>query len=148
MKELAATAAASTKAPLEHCFALVSAIDQYPSWYPATVTAAEVTERDGAGLPSRALVDLHVAHGVLVRDFHLDVSVQARPLESLTMSRIRRGSEDRERLSVAWALAGGQRTRVEVRMQASLSIPRFVPVGGVAESLADGFLAAALAALA
>jgi ribosome-associated toxin RatA of RatAB toxin-antitoxin module len=148
VKELSAAAAADTDATLQRCFELVSAIDRYPSWYPATVTAAEVTKRDDAGLPSRAHVDLHIAHGVLVRDFHLDVEVQTRPLESVAMSRIPRGPEDHERLSVAWTLTGGERTRIEVRMHANLSIPRFVPVGGVAESFAGGFLEAALGTLA
>jgi ribosome-associated toxin RatA of RatAB toxin-antitoxin module len=147
MKQLSATRSATTPAPLERCFELVSAIDRYPSWYPSAVTSAEVTERDGDGLPTRARVDLHVAHGFLVRDFKLNVAVVTRKLESVEMSRIPHGPGDREELSVAWALAGGAPTQIEVRMYANLSIPGLVPVGGLAESVAGGFLDAALTAL-
>jgi hypothetical protein len=125
----------------------VSAIDRYPIWYPAGVTAAEVTERDDGGLPTRARVNLHVAQGVLVRDFKLNVAVVTRELESVQMSRIPHGPDDREELSVEWGLAGGEETQIDVRMSANLSIPRFVPVSGIAESMARGFLDAALAAL-
>ena len=48
---------------------------------------------------------------------------------------------------LAWGLAGGEETQIEVRMDANLSIPGFVPVSGLAESVARGFLDAALAAL-
>jgi ribosome-associated toxin RatA of RatAB toxin-antitoxin module len=147
MKQLSASASAETSAPLERCFELVSAIDGYPSWYPETVTAAEVTERNPEGLPTRAHVNLHVVHGFLIRDFNLNVAVQARRLESVQMSRIPHGPGDREELTVGWALAGGDQTRIEVAMRANLSIPGLVPVGGLAESVATGFLNAALAAL-
>jgi ribosome-associated toxin RatA of RatAB toxin-antitoxin module len=147
MKQLSANATGATPAPLERCFELVSAIDGYPSWYPSTVTAAEVTERDGDGLPTRARVNLHVAHGFLVKDFKLNVAVETSRLESVRMSRIPHGPGDREELSVAWALAGGAQTQIEVLMQANLSIPGFIPVSGLAESLAGGFLDAALTAL-
>jgi len=147
MKELSAAAAGETHASLQRCFELVAAIERYPTWYPTAVTAAEVTERNGDGLPTRANVILHVAHGVLVRDFRLKVAVQAQAPESVSMSRIPHGPDDREELSVAWALVDGGSTRIEVRMRASLSIPRFVPVGGLAESVAGGFLGAALQAL-
>jgi ribosome-associated toxin RatA of RatAB toxin-antitoxin module len=147
MKQLSASASAETSASRERCFALVCAIERYPSWYPETVTAAEVTERDGDGLPTHARVDLHVAHGFLVRNFKLDVAVQTRRLESVEMSRIPHRPGDREELAVGWALVGDGPTRIEVRMRASLSIPGLVPVGGLAESVANGFLSAALNAL-
>jgi ribosome-associated toxin RatA of RatAB toxin-antitoxin module len=147
MKQLFGSAVATTPASLERCFQLVAAIDRYPIWYPAAVTAAEVTERDVGGLPTRARVNLHVSQGVLVRDFRLNVDVVTRELESVQMSRIPRGPDDREELTVAWTLAGGDATQIEVRMSANLSIPRFVPVSGIAESMARGFLDAALDAL-
>lgn len=147
MKQLSASASASTSASRERCFALVCAIERYPSWYPDTVTAAEVTERDGDGMPTHARVNLHVVHGFLVRDFRLDVAVQTQTLQSMEMSRISHGPHDREELAVGWALAGDGPTRIEVRMRANLSIPGLVPVGGLAESVANGFLNAALNAL-
>lgn len=147
MKQLFATAGAHTQATLERCFDLVVAVDRYPSWYPATVRGAEVTERDADGLPVRGHVDLHVQHGFLVRDFHIDVSVVTRRLESVELARIPHHAGDNERLSVAWALTGGEQTEITVRMDANLSIPGFLPTGGLAESVAQGFLDAALAAL-
>lgn len=147
MKELSATATGQTEAPLERCFELVAAVDRYPSWYPKTVTGAAVTERDGDGLPTKAHVDLHVHHGFVIRDFHIDVDVVTKQLEAVSLSRIPHKPGDRERLSVAWALSGGERTTIEVAMHANLSIPGFLPVGGLAESVAQGFLDAALAQL-
>jgi ribosome-associated toxin RatA of RatAB toxin-antitoxin module len=147
MKQLSATASATTPASLQRCFELVSAIDQYPTWYPAGVSAADVTERDADGIPTRAHVDLHVAHGILVRDFSLNVAVLTRKFESVQIHRILSRAGDREEFAVAWALSGDQQTQIEVRMHANLSIPGFLPVGGVAESVANGFLEAALRAL-
>jgi ribosome-associated toxin RatA of RatAB toxin-antitoxin module len=147
MKQLSATASATTPATLERCFELVSAIDQYPTWYPAGVTAAQVTERDAEGQPTRAHVELHVAHGILVRDFSLNVVVLTRRLESVKIERIRSRVDDSQEFAVAWALAGGEQIQIAVRMHANLSIPGFLPVGGVAESVANGFLKAALDAL-
>jgi ribosome-associated toxin RatA of RatAB toxin-antitoxin module len=147
MKQLSASASAETSASRERCFALVCAIERYPSWYPDTVTAAEVTERDGDGLPTHARVNLHIVHGFLVRDFKLDVAVQTRRPESVELARIPHRPDDREELVVGWALDGDGPTRIEVRMRANLSIPGLVPVGGLAESVANGFLNAALNAL-
>jgi ribosome-associated toxin RatA of RatAB toxin-antitoxin module len=147
MKQLSASASAETSASRERCFALVCAIERYPSWCPDTVTAAEVTERDGDGLPTHARVNLHVVHGFLVRDFKLDVAVQTRKPESVEMARIPHRPDDREELVVGWSLDGDGPTRIEVRMRANLSIPGLVPVGGLAESVANGFLNAALSAL-
>ena len=65
----------------------------------------------------------------------------------MSLSRIPHRPGDNERLSVAWALSGGDRTTIDVAMHANLSIPGFVPVGGLAESVAQGFLDAALAEL-
>lgn len=92
-------------------------------------------------------MDLHVAHGLLVRDFHLNVAVLTQPPDSVSLSRIPHDSRDKEELSVAWQLSRGEQTRLEVRASANLSIPGFLPVGGIAESLAQGFLDAALEAL-
>jgi ribosome-associated toxin RatA of RatAB toxin-antitoxin module len=147
MKRLSASASAETNASRERCFALVCAIEHYPSWYPDTVTAAEVTERDNDGLPTHARVNLHVAQGVLVRDFKLDVAVQTRTLESVEMARVPHRPDDREEFAVGWELAGDGPTRIQVQMRANLSIPGFLPVGGIAESVANGFLNAALKAL-
>jgi ribosome-associated toxin RatA of RatAB toxin-antitoxin module len=147
MKQLSASASAQTSASRERCFALVCGIESYPSWYPDAVTAAEVTERDSDGLPTHASVNLHVAHGVLVRDFKLDVAVETRRLESVEMARVPHRPDDREEFAVGWALTGDGPTQIHVRMRANLSIPGFLPVGGIAESVANGFLNAALNAL-
>ncbi len=55
-----------------------------------------------------------------------------------------------EHMVVSWALAedGAAGTQLTVELQAALNLPPFLPVGAIAQSVADGFLAAALAKLA
>ena len=147
MKSLNATAAGTSRAPIERCFELLAELDGYPRWYPSGVRSAEVLERGGDGLPTRARTELHLAQGPLVKDFRLELAVTTVRPTSVRLARIPRGAGDLEELTVAWTLAEGEATRIGVDLAASLSVPRFLPVGGVAESLALGFLTAALAAL-
>jgi ribosome-associated toxin RatA of RatAB toxin-antitoxin module len=148
VKELSATAGGTTQASIEQCFELLAAIDGYPNWHPTVITSAEVTERDADGLPTKARAVLHLANGFIQRDFRLNLAVGTQRPSSVEFARIPHDSGDQERLSVAWKLAqeGGQ-TRVEAALGANLSVPPFIPLGGVADSLAQGFLDAALKAL-
>jgi Polyketide cyclase / dehydrase and lipid transport len=149
MKSLSATAAGTTPAPVERCFELLVAIDGYPRWYPSGVRSAAVLERGPDALPTRARAELHLAHGPLVKDFRLELAVVTARPTSVQLRRIPHGGGDQEELTVAWRLSAGvgTPTRIAVELAANLSVPRFLPVGGVAESLAQGFLTAALAAL-
>jgi Polyketide cyclase / dehydrase and lipid transport len=150
MKSLAASAAGQAGVSIEECYAKLLDVESYPRWYPSGVLAAEALERDGEGRLTRAKTTLHVAVGPLVRDFKLHVAVRTERPTLIELRRLPKDARDREEMVVTWwlrELAPAQ-TRIEVDLKASLSIPPFLPVGGVADSIAGGFLAAALRALA
>lgn len=149
MKRLYATADASTPASLERCFALLSTIDEYPRWFPSGIIRAELLECDGDGLPTRARALLHFAHGPLARQFPLDLSVITNHKRSIELRRMPEHPDDEEQLSVSWRLSdGADARRIEVEMSAHLAVPRFLPLGGVAQSVVNSFLDAAVLALA
>ncbi len=148
MKNLYAIADGTTSASLERCFELLAAIEDYPRWYPSGIVSAESLAHDDAGLPTRARAILFLGHGPLVKQFPLDLSVITRHLDSVELHRLPEHPRDDETLSVAWKLSGdGRVRRIEVEMRARLAVPRFLPVGGMADSLARGFLEAAIGAL-
>ena len=147
MKELTGSASATTAASLADAIALLEAIDGYPSWAPELVKEAEVLERDGAGHPSRARTKLHVERGPLTRDFNLLFAVTVDSSGTIKLNRIPHETSDRERFDVTWRVAGGQSTRIELQLGANLDVPRFVPLGGVGDSMAGDLVNAAKRAL-
>jgi hypothetical protein len=144
MKELRGTASELVSAPLERCLALVEAVDRYPDWYPEVVRSVEVLERDAAGVPSRARTELHVAVGPVTQDFDLLMAVTVEPPATVKLVKIG-GSA---RFNVIWRLQAGDGTRLSLELDASLDVPRFLPLGGVGDSVARGFVSAASAELA
>jgi ribosome-associated toxin RatA of RatAB toxin-antitoxin module len=129
------------------CLALLQAVDRYPTWYPEVVKRVEVTERDGDGRPSKANATLHVVYGPLTRDFNLQLEVLNEPPATVKLVRLRHGPSDHERFDVTWRVTESTRTRINLLLNANLSVPRFVPVGGVGDGLAQGFVGAAARAL-
>ncbi len=147
MKELTGSASATTVASPADAIALLEAIEGYPSWAPDLVKAAEVLERDGEGRPSRARTTLHVERGPLTRDFNLLFVVTVDPSGTIKLNRIPHETSDKERFDVTWRVAGGQTTRIELQLAANLDVPRFVPLGGVGDSMAGDLVNAAKRAL-
>jgi hypothetical protein len=148
MKELTGSASATTPASQVQCLALLEAIDRYPTWHPEVVKEAEVLERDGEGHPTRARTKLHVERGPLTRDFDLLMSVTVDPSGTVKLSRIPHEPGDRERFDVTWRVDRGQSTRIRLDLAANLDVPRFVPLGGLGDSMAEGLVSAATRALA
>jgi ribosome-associated toxin RatA of RatAB toxin-antitoxin module len=148
MKELSGAATEVVSAPIEQCFALLQAVDHYPDWHPEVVREVEVLRRDAQGSPTKARTTLHVARGPLVRDFRLLMDVAARPPAAVTLVRVRNDPSDQEQFEVRWQLQE-ERSRTEVRLgvHANLSVPRLVPVGGIGDAMAQGFVDAAVRAL-
>jgi len=146
MKELHGTATSIISAPLAECHALLAAVERYPVWYPDVVTEVEVLDSDGRGQATRARATLHVSVGPLVRDFHLVFAVIVEPAK-VKLDRIPHHAGDSERFDVTWRLAGGGDTRIQLELGASLSVPRLLPLGGVGDTLAHGFVTAAVRAL-
>jgi hypothetical protein len=148
MKELTGSASAATTASPDECLALLEAIDGYPRWAAEVVKQAEVLERDSAGHPTRARTKLHVERGPLTRDFDLLFSVRVDPGGTVALSRIPHEPSDKERFDVTWKVARGQSTRIELQLAANLDVPRFIPLGGVGDSMAADLLSAATRTLA
>jgi hypothetical protein len=144
MKDLTGTATGRTRASIETCYALLSDIGGYPGWFPDGVRAAEVLERDPAsGEATRVKTTLHTSVGP-GRDFTLNMGVTRRPPDMVELRRLSHEPSDPEEMTVTWRLSQGPETLVELAMAARLDVPRFLPVGGLAQGLADQFMQAAL----
>jgi ribosome-associated toxin RatA of RatAB toxin-antitoxin module len=148
MKELTGNASATTPASSEACLALLAAVDRYPDWYPEVVKSVEVLERDAEGQPTKARTKLHVQHGPITRDFDLTMEVKHHPPGAVRLNRIPHDGRDSERFEVNWFVRAEQRTEIKLDLAANLDVPRFVPLGGIGESMASGFVSAAMRALA
>jgi len=123
--------------------ALFEAVDEYPSWHPEVVRELEVLERGEGGRPTRVRTTLHVARGPVVKDFHLVLAVTSDGAHEVLMRRERHSSSDPEDFQVAWHAEDEAGTRIRLDLLASLHVPRFLPVGGVGNSMAEGFVVAA-----
>ena len=144
MKELRGTATALVPAPLTQCLALVEAVDGYPAWYPDVVRTVEVLERDARGLPSRARTELHLSVGPLTKDFDVLMAVTVEPPATVKLVKV----GGTAKFDVIWRLRDGENTRLALELAANLDVPRFLPLGGVGDSVAQGFVSAASAELA
>lgn len=145
MKEMRGTASAAVGASRERCVRFLAAVGDYPRWYPETVREVQVLEYDRDHIPRQVRARLHVARGPLVRDFDLTMAVRVDPQRSVTLERLRHDAEDAERFTVAWSVE--QEGRLRVELDATLSVPRMTPLGGLADAMARGFVDAAATAL-
>ena len=141
MKELNGSASAFVAAPVEECMALCEAVDRYPAWCPEIVTDVDVLEREPGGRPTRARTRLHVAHGALARDFDLTMAITSEPPGIVRLAKLSSGSQ--QRFDVVWRLSRGTPTEIRIELEASLNVPRFLPLGGVGDALAAQFVTAA-----
>jgi hypothetical protein len=143
MKELRGTATALVPVPMAQCLALLQAVDQYPAWYPDVVRTVDVLERDTSGLPSRARTKLHLSVGPLTNDFDLLMAITLGPPGTVKLVKV----GGTAKFDVTWSLHEGDKTRLTLELEASLDAPRFLPLGGVGDSVAQGFITAASAEL-
>ncbi len=148
MKELHGTGDTRVSAPVARCLELLQAVERYPSWYPEVVRRVEVTERRSDGSAAQARTTLHVSQGPFNRDIDLLLTVQSEPGGIVRLIRIPHDASDREVFSVTWRVSEPERgTRIEVQLDANLSVPRLVPLGGIGNGVARGFVDAAARAL-
>ncbi len=133
-------------APIEECFALLQAVDRYPAWYPEGFLGVEVLARGAGGEPTEARVKLHVSRGPLRKDFDLIMAVEAERPTSVKLMRLTDDPSDQQ-FEIGWRLRDRGRTDIELDLRAKLRVSRFVPLGGVGNSLAHGFVDAASRAL-
>lgn len=144
MKQLRGAASALIAAPMPQCLDLVAAVDEYPLWYPEVVRAVEVLERDAGGVPSRARTNLHVTAGPMTKDFDLLMAVTVEPPTTVKLAKVGGAAK----FDVIWRLHEGESTRIAIELDASLDVPRFLPLGEVGNAVARGFVTAATVELA
>jgi hypothetical protein len=148
VKELRGTASGVAAVPAEECVRFLLAVDRYPSWHPDVVRGVEVLERGADGRPTSARTRLHVAVGPLVKDFDLILAITLEGSRGVKLARVPHGPGDDERFEVAWHVdEAGDSARIRLDVSANLSIPRFVPVGGIGDQLAQSFVSNAIRAL-
>lgn len=141
MRELRGHATTGSRAPREDWLRLVSDVERYPEWYPEGVREVVVLERDG-DVPSRVRTKLHAAVGPVSRDFELEMDVLVAPPDRVTLTRVTTEASQ-QTFEVAWIFGEGEGTEVEVRLHANLRVPRFMPVDGLGDVMARGFVDAA-----
>jgi hypothetical protein len=59
------------------------------------------------------------------------------------LTRLKHQPSDPERFEVVWRVGSERPTRLELELAATLDVPRLVPVGGVGDRIAQGFIEAA-----
>lgn len=139
MKDLRGSASTAITATPEQTIALLAAVDRYPTWYPQVIREVEVLERDEGGVPRRARTTVHLAIGPLANDYHFEISVEVQS-SAVLLARIPDGPSDPQRLEINWHVRPHE---LGVDVTARLDVPRFLPVGGAGESVAQGFAEAA-----
>ncbi len=147
VKEIHGSSSAAVSVPIEDCFALLLAVERYPSWYPEAVREVEVVQRRADGDPAMVRATLLAAIGPVAREFHLLLAVEASRPQTVRLTRVPHDPSDRERFEVTWRLERAADTRIRVRLAANLSVPRMLPVGGVGDAMASGFVRAAARAV-
>ena len=149
MKDLHGTASAAVGATMDRCIALFEAIDKYPSWHPDVVREVNVLDRHD-GHPSRVQTKLHLARGPLVKDFDLVMAVASDRTREVKLTKVRDNASGPELFDATWRVqdVGSGGSRIQLELLASLDVPRFLPVGGVGDAMAEGFVEAAARALA
>jgi ribosome-associated toxin RatA of RatAB toxin-antitoxin module len=143
MKELHGSASVPVAASPDRCLALLEAVDEYPTWYPEVVQEATVLERDARGRPTRVKSTLHVARGPLVKDFHLVLAVISDGQREVKLMRLHEAGSGDEEFEAHWHVEQAVSARIRLDLTASLDVPRFLPLGGIGDSMAEGFVAAA-----
>lgn len=156
MREARASAGTSLDASPQRCLALVADVEAYPRWYREAVRRVAVLERDASGYASRVRVLLKLGLGpapvrlglnLVPASFEELMVVRVDPPSQVRLERVPHDEADPERFAVSWCVQAGPPARVELELAAALEVPRVVPVGRLAQSLAHGFVAAASRAL-
>jgi hypothetical protein len=143
MKDLNAAVSGVANRPLSEVYAFLSDFPGYPTWYPAGVKRAELRT------PEKGYCVLALNQGPIQRDFEMEMAIERVADSSVALRRLPKSPGDKEQLAVTWRLsaAGEGRTNVTAEFKATLSIPGWLPLGGVDKAIPKGFLDAALASL-
>ena len=144
MKELSGSASADVAVAPERAYAVLADVERYQTWYPDVISTVQVLERGPVGEVMLADVTLS-APGLPISDLEARMRVDRQAEREVALVRVPDGPGDDERFAVRWAISStGDGTRVGLRLEAVLAVPRVVPVGGVGDRIAGGFLRAAV----
>lgn len=144
MKHLEGSAEAVVDVPIEDCLALLAALDDYPGWYPDVVSDVQVLERGDDGLPLRAETKLHLSYGPISRDLDLLLAVKVHRPGLVQLTHVPRGQSSGTSFDATWRLEDHAGTHLELELDATMPVPRLVPLGGVGDAFAAGFMQAAV----
>jgi len=144
MKHLQGAAEAVVDVPIEDCLALLAALDAYPSWYPDVVSEVQVLEQGEDGLPLRAETKLHLSYGPVSRDLDLLLAVRVHRPDLVQLTHVPRGQSSGTSFDATWRLEDRMGTQLELELDATMPVPRLVPLGGVGDAFAAGFMQAAV----
>ncbi len=147
MKHLQGAAQAAVDAPIGDCLAFLAALDAYPSWYPDVVREVKVIEHNDDGLPVRAETKLHLSYGPVSRDLDLLLAVHVRQPDLVQLTHVPRGQSSGTAFEATWQLKDHGETRLELELDATMPVPRLVPLAGVGDAFAVGFMQAAVETL-
>ncbi len=147
MKHLHGGARANIDVPIEDCFALLAALDAYPSWYPEVVREVAVVESGEDGTPLRAETKLHLSYGPVSRDLDLLLALRVSRPGLVQLTHVPRGASSGASFDAIWRLADHAGTELELELDAVMPLPRLVPLGGVGNAFAAGFMRAAVGRL-
>ncbi len=127
-------------APLATCFAVLAAVDRYPSWSEFVREVVDV-ECDDHRRPSRAHVVVHVPQSPFGKRFEFDVAIRTVPPRAVHVTRLPNTPADADQLSLSWSLSDDGGTRVVLEFSASVSfLPGLVPLPGVGDLIAGTLL--------
>ncbi len=144
MKHLHGAAQGAVDVPIEDCVAFLAALDAYPGWYPDVVRGVEVVEHDDDGVPVRAETKLHLAYGPVSRDLDLLLAVRVQSPDLVQLTHVPRGQSSGTAFDATWRLEDDGETRLDLELDATMPVPRLVPLTGVGDSFAAGFMQAAV----
>ena len=144
MKHLQGAAEAVVDVPVEDCLALLAALDAYPDWYPDVVSEVEVLEYGYDGLPLKAKTKLHLSYGPVSRDLDLLLAVRVQRPDLVQLTHVPRGQSSGASFDATWRLDEHAGIHLELELDATMPVPRLVPLGGVGDAFAAGFMQAAV----
>jgi hypothetical protein len=147
MKHLQGAAQAVVDVPIEEVLAFLAALEAYPSWYPDVVREVKVVESGEDGLPSRAETKLHLSYGPVSRDLDLLLAVRVQRPGLVQLKHVPRGPSSGASFDATWRLVDRDGTDLELELDATMPVPRLVPLGGVGDAFAGGFMQAAVRGL-
>jgi hypothetical protein len=130
--------------PIDECFAFLAALEAYPSWYPDVVREVSVVEPGDEGFPLRAEAKLHLSYGPVSRDLDLLLALRVRKPRLVQLMHVPRGPASGASFDAIWRLEDRAGTQLELELDATMPVPRLVPLGGVGDAFATGFMQAAI----